>query len=314
MSSNVRPMETLLEVRKLFQEVCWQDSPLDRHFRKTAVERFRKGMDVVVSFPAVYGDAWAEIIRTSDDLGPAGFAATGHWIADGDEGYGVHDVDANGICHCQTLYGKQADFGCRWYTLTLNKIRLAHEKGCSLIFVTKIDGSIGESQRRDSSFLASQGMRVRVVAIDEFAVEMTAKRYGLADAAREIFDLNASDKIDFLGSSDKSFQLADVAIVSFPGVHGHGWNRLTRDSLKEGSTIATSCVFLPTETSPGYGQHPLNSASGDGFFIHRDGCYCDQLYPYPKYRIRPAWGCRWYEMWTLGTVCSRTPVISFGLE
>ena len=283
MSAEVCPMDVLLTVRKLFQEVGWAELPGDQRFQTTSAGRFAKGMDVVVSFPAAYGDAWGELVRISELLGPAGFAATGHWLAEDAEGYGIHDYEASGKCHCHHLYGKQQDWGCRWYTMTQNNIRLAHQKGCNLIFVTKIDGSIGATQRQESSFLASQGMRVRIVAMDEFAVEMTAKQYGLADDARQIFDMNPSDKIDFLGSSDKGFELANVAIVSYPGVHGHGWNQLTKGSLKEGSMIATSCVFLPTEASPGYGEHAAHQESGHWVAVKELNLSYQNGYVYSEY-------------------------------
>lgn len=62
-----------------------------------------------------------------------------------------------------------------------------------------------------------------------------------------------------------AFQKGKMAVVSFPGVHGCGWNELTRVSCKHGSKLVTSCVFLPDGNAPGYGEH----------VPYKKGCHCD---------------------------------------
>jgi len=83
-----------------------------------------------------------------------------------------------------------------------------------------------------------------------------------------------------------SFKRGKPAIVSFPGVHGYGWNRLTaRPSGWAQSTICfpTSCVFLPDEKAPGYGEHDDQEGQG---------CSCLKLYGQQE-----EWGCRWFTLW-----------------
>ncbi|CAK8985134.1 Kelch-like protein 3 [Durusdinium trenchii] len=101
---------------------------------------------------------------------------------------------------------------------------------------------------------------------------------------REIVKKNPekSDRITFRGSPCDAFQKGKMAVVSFPGVHGCGWNELTRVSCKHGSKLVTSCVFLPDGNAPGYGEH----------VPYKKGCHCHHLYGSPQ-----IWGCAWYKEW-----------------
>eukprot|EP00438_Fugacium_kawagutii_P011679 Skav234580 [mRNA] locus=scaffold313:60718:61740:- [translate_table: standard] len=94
-----------------------------------------------------------------------------------------------------------------------------------------------------------------------------------------------SVRIPFFGSTKDAFRRGENAIVSFPGVHGQAWEKLTEVSRETDSPIATSCIFLPDEKAPGYGQHdhdPNTDAS----------CYCIGLYG-----KREKWACHWFSMW-----------------
>mmetsp|Transcript_3040 Transcript_3040/g.3446 ORF Transcript_3040/g.3446 Transcript_3040/m.3446 type:complete len:316 (-) Transcript_3040:9-956(-) len=97
-----------------------------------------------------------------------------------------------------------------------------------------------------------------------------------------------SDRIPFFRATSNAFREAETVVVSFPGVHGKGWRRLTEVSQIANSPIVTSCVFLPDESAPGYGQHELKA---DG------SCYCLDLYGKPE-----EWACRWFAKWTEQTL------------
>eukprot|EP00438_Fugacium_kawagutii_P011436 Skav221330 [mRNA] locus=scaffold1234:3115:4311:+ [translate_table: standard] len=92
-----------------------------------------------------------------------------------------------------------------------------------------------------------------------------------------------SDRIPFDGSTAQAFQEGETAIVSFPGVHGYGWQKLTEISQRVKSPVVTSCVFLPDAKAPGYGEHQ-KILGGD--------CYCMNLYGEQK-----EWGCMWFSTW-----------------
>lgn len=66
-----------------------------------------------------------------------------------------------------------------------------------------------------------------------------------------------ANPIPFYGSEDEHFIEGKDAIVSFPGVHGYGWKKLTTISSSKDTPVVTSCIFLPDEDAPGYGRHDL---------------------------------------------------------
>eukprot|EP00438_Fugacium_kawagutii_P014248 Skav219457 [mRNA] locus=scaffold2583:62949:63980:+ [translate_table: standard] len=101
-----------------------------------------------------------------------------------------------------------------------------------------------------------------------------------------------SDRIPFDGSTVQAFREGETAIVSFPGAHGFGWQKLTEISRRVKSPVVTSCVFLPDENAPGYGEHQ-KKLGGD--------CYCMDLYGEQK-----EWGCMWFATWREQTFRAHT--------
>lgn len=94
---------------------------------------------------------------------------------------------------------------------------------------------------------------------------------------------NQTDRIPFYGSERKVFRRGEDAIVSFPGVYGYGWKKLTTISSAQDAPLATSCIFLPDENAPGYGRHDDQRGQG---------CSCYFLYGKPE-----KWGCNWFSQW-----------------
>eukprot|EP00438_Fugacium_kawagutii_P025404 Skav235440 [mRNA] locus=scaffold2206:25873:32970:- [translate_table: standard] len=112
-----------------------------------------------------------------------------------------------------------------------------------------------------------------------------------ADAEMALI-VQESDKqtnpIPFYGSEDEHFIEGKDAIVSFPGVHGYGWKKLTAISSSKDTPLATSCIFLPDDKAPGYGRHDLQRGGPK--------CHCHDLYGKQE-----EWGCNWFSMWKTQT-------------
>mmetsp|Transcript_80302 Transcript_80302/g.126739 ORF Transcript_80302/g.126739 Transcript_80302/m.126739 type:complete len:294 (+) Transcript_80302:71-952(+) len=108
-----------------------------------------------------------------------------------------------------------------------------------------------------------------------------------------ILQENESKKIQFDGSRYQDFRPDVDVIVSFPGAHGFAWNLLTQRSLKSGSNLLTSCVFLPDEQADGYGVHSVPFVTADGTHY---SCHCQHLYGQEQ-----SFGCMWYVKWMLKT-------------
>eukprot|EP00438_Fugacium_kawagutii_P000110 Skav218724 [mRNA] locus=scaffold1346:775602:783492:+ [translate_table: standard] len=289
-------LELLKIVRKFLQPQVVSDG---EEFLGSPDEDFEEGEDVVISFPGIYDEAW-KAIRSK------GFVTTTVWMPQGTPGYGEHAAWSEGKCYCHHLYGEEGRWGCRWFEKWLQKLQVARDRGCNLIVVARGDFSLGPSQKGILAWVEKKRIPVRLMSIDEFAVEFFGRANGFTHMGRKILEMNASDKIDFTGSESDDFQRSQLAIVSYPGAHGFGWNQLTQGSSLGKRHIVTSCIFLPNEDSEGYGKHcdrgfgKISSCSND--FSYRDGCHCDYLYPFPKYRAKPDFGCAWYEMWTKKTV------------
>ena len=99
-------------------------------------------------------------------------------------------------------------------------------------------------------------------------------------AMDEVLEENKGVRVRYTGSDN--FQRGDYAIVSFPGVHGRAWTRLTQPNLQ---FFKTSCVFLPDKTADGFGDHvPDPDCKGK--------CYCWRLYEGKK-----DFGCKWFDLW-----------------
>lgn len=241
------------------------------------------GTEVIVSFPGVHTFAWNLLHRSKL---VKGISATCTFISDETHpGYGKHDKYEGG-CHCDHIYGKRDDFGCSWYTIWMEKTRQAAQNSCKLIVVTTRDGSVpGKGQNAEIRFLEREGLRYSLMNIEDFASKLIEVLLG-HEETRKILEVNPekSHRISFYGSSDEAFSEGRVAIVSFPGVHGYGWNKLTEVSRAQEVSLATSCVFLPDEKNPDYGIHDDSDEPGP--------CHCYHLYGEAK-----AWGCRWYTIW-----------------
>ena len=260
-------------------------------------EAFTEGEDVVISFPGIHGEAWKAMASSK------GLATTCVMLPKGTPGYGEHPTWCDGLCYCHHLYDGVKPWGCEWFARWLQKLQVACDRGCNLIIVTRGDFSLGQSQKGELGWVAKKNIPVRIMSIDEFAVEFFGRANGFTDTGRKILEMNASAKICFTGSD--AFQRSQIAIVSYPGVYGYGWSRLTQGSSLGEHDMATSCIWLPTKDSDGYGEHRKRdlsvTGSYDDDFFHRNGCHCDYLYPFPKYRTRPDFGCAWYEIWTKKT-------------
>ena len=120
-------------------------------------------------------------------------------------------------------------------------------------------------------------------------------RWIITDEHREaILKVDRSFKILFEGSPEEAFIKHAKVVVSFPGVHGTGWNMLMeRAKLK--NSLATTCVFLPDKDAPGFGDHvldPKRDARGHAGGVPKEACHCYHLYG----KAEP-WGCKWYDMW-----------------
>eukprot|EP00438_Fugacium_kawagutii_P000111 Skav218725 [mRNA] locus=scaffold1346:785391:786548:+ [translate_table: standard] len=291
-------LERLKTVRD-FLSIPNFDPDMHEAFSGSPDEDFKKGEDVVISFPGSHREAWKAMTSKM------GIATTCVSLPRGMPGYGEHSAWSDGKCYCRHLYDGVKPWGCRWFDMWLKKLRVARARGCNLIIVTRRDFKLGESQKGELGWVAKEGIAVRIISIDEFAVEFFGRVKGFRDEAQKILGMNDSDRTIAIHGSDV-FQRSQLAIVSYPGVHGYGWNRLTQSSSLGKHDMATSCIFLPNEKSKGYGKHcdrnPSKIGSYDDDFFHRDGCHCDHLYPFPKWRARPGFGCEWYEMWTKKTV------------
>ena len=93
-----------------------------------------------------------------------------------------------------------------------------------------------------------------------------------------------TDRIPFYGTEPEDFREGEQVIVSFPGVHGYGWKKLTQVSSSKHTPFASSCIFLPDEETPGYGLH--DSQRGKR-------CSCHFLYNGEIAK----WGCHWFSQW-----------------
>ncbi|CAE7254077.1 unnamed protein product [Symbiodinium natans] len=106
-----------------------------------------------------------------------------------------------------------------------------------------------------------------------------------------------SVRITFVGSPESALVKGRNVIVSYPGAHGAGWNFLVKNSLRLGTanfnnpdTIATTCVFLPDENAPGWGDH---AGDKQKFQDNEELCHCHHLY---NGEVAP-WGCLWFQLW-----------------
>eukprot|EP00438_Fugacium_kawagutii_P001518 Skav222852 [mRNA] locus=scaffold850:399733:400958:- [translate_table: standard] len=132
-----------------------------------------------------------------------------------------------------------------------------------------------------SELAMKQIAKAEAKKVAEAKQKAAMKQYEIARIIQE------SDKqanpIPFFGSEDEHFVEGKDAIVSFPGVHGYGWKKLTAISSSKETPIVTSCIFLPDQNAPGYGCHDLQRGGP---------CNCHALYGKEE-----EWGCHWFTMW-----------------
>lgn len=86
-------------------------------------------------------------------------------------GYGKHvphDQDPGLGCNCVHLYGEEKPWGCYWYTMWQKQTLRAAAK-CNLLVVTKMDGSLGNSQQGEVRFLEAEKKPYKRLTIKEFA-------------------------------------------------------------------------------------------------------------------------------------------------
>mmetsp|Transcript_28511 Transcript_28511/g.46041 ORF Transcript_28511/g.46041 Transcript_28511/m.46041 type:complete len:220 (-) Transcript_28511:34-693(-) len=120
----------------------------------------------------------------------------------------------------------------------------------------------------------------------------TAQAYSLKDTETSNAEIakiveesaDQSDRIPFYGTEPEDFCEGETAIVSFPGVHGYGWKKLTQVSSSKDSPFASSCIFLPDEQTPGYGKHDIQRGKR---------CSCHFLHNGEIAK----WGCHWFSQW-----------------
>ena len=72
-------------------------------------------------------------------------------------------------CFCFDLYGKQMEFGCKWYQAWMENTFRAKRTGKELIVVTKADGTLGNSQKGEVRFLEKRGFKFTFRNISDFA-------------------------------------------------------------------------------------------------------------------------------------------------
>ena len=66
--------------------------------------------------------------------------------------------------------------------------------------------------------------------------------------------------------------------------------RLGTANFNNPDTIATTCVFLPDENAPGWGDH---AGDKQKFQDNEELCHCHHLY---NGEVAP-WGCLWFQLW-----------------
>eukprot|EP00438_Fugacium_kawagutii_P034710 Skav216624 [mRNA] locus=scaffold3008:299809:300045:- [translate_table: standard] len=67
------------------------------------------------------------------------------------------------------LYGKQEEWACHWFTMWREQTFRAYSNGCKLLVVTKMDGSLGNSQQGEVRWLDDERLPYKRVSIKDFA-------------------------------------------------------------------------------------------------------------------------------------------------
>eukprot|EP00438_Fugacium_kawagutii_P011678 Skav234579 [mRNA] locus=scaffold313:25593:26636:- [translate_table: standard] len=132
-------------------------------------QAFRRGENAIVSFPGVHGQSWEKLTEVSREANSP-FATSCIFLPDEKApGYGQHDPKADGSCCCVDLYGKQERWACHWFTKWKEQTLRASSRGCNLLVVTKMDGSLGRSQQGEVTWLDEEDLPYKRVSIKDFA-------------------------------------------------------------------------------------------------------------------------------------------------
>jgi hypothetical protein len=72
-----------------------------------------RGGTCTVSWPGIYAAAWDRIVdEAKKDALSAAVVFLSEEVVGG--GYGEHISDKDGGCTCEQLYGRRAEWGCKW--------------------------------------------------------------------------------------------------------------------------------------------------------------------------------------------------------
>ena len=173
-------------LRQVNDEAEYENDPDLRHARITfsGSPCFIERAEVIVSFPGVYGRAWNKLVRGVVENSRPRFHTTCVFLpckGDMSKGWGVHPPQSlyDGGCYCHYLYGgfphekgSADDFGCLWFLMWVKNTQDALLKGCRLVFVTKTDGSLGNSQKGEKKWLDEKQVRYETITVDTFAEKM----------------------------------------------------------------------------------------------------------------------------------------------
>eukprot|EP00438_Fugacium_kawagutii_P011680 Skav234581 [mRNA] locus=scaffold313:73869:74852:- [translate_table: standard] len=132
-------------------------------------DAFRKGETAIVSFPGVHGYAWEKLTEVSREAHSPIVTSCIFLPDEKAPGYGQHDLKPDRSCYCMDLYGKQEEWACHWFTMWREQTFRAHSKGCNLLVVTKMNGSLGKSQEGEVRWLDDEKLPYKRISIKDFA-------------------------------------------------------------------------------------------------------------------------------------------------
>ena len=144
-------------------------------------------------------------------------------------------------------------------------------------------GASKSAQLYYADTLASSNAEIaKITAKLRYADTLASSNAEIAKIVQE--SASQTDRIPFYGTEPEDFREGEQVIVSFPGVHGYGWKKLTQVSSSKHTPFASSCIFLPDEETPGYGIHDIQRGKR---------CSCHFLYNGERVK----WGCHWFSQW-----------------
>ncbi|CAE7034481.1 unnamed protein product [Symbiodinium natans] len=138
------------------------------------------GQHVVVSFPGVHGDAWNILTGQDEEFqrrSLPSFTTTCVFLPKREHGLFEHGKHA---CYCDVL-AKNSEkpipevdgekIGCLWYEIWTANTQQAYGKSdvADYLVVTKLDGTLGNSQRAEKKFLEQSGCDFKTISIEQFA-------------------------------------------------------------------------------------------------------------------------------------------------